>query len=139
MGTPSPKNEPGNLCEWCWGLGKMFGDTPTPRFISVALTKMLPGEFWNPEHEQLLLTTHDLEQTGFSCVWEISDGLYRWGLNYTQVNTFFEVHRISDNKEVFVDDYPDPCLTDIPSALSVPDDHVAFGGFANFYWNVEDL
>ncbi|GAH49023.1 unnamed protein product, partial [marine sediment metagenome] len=62
MGTPLPPNLPDTLCANCWGPGKVFGDVPTPRVVNAALTKFIPGEHWDPDHDQLLLTTHLLEQ-----------------------------------------------------------------------------
>lgn len=139
MGTPLPPNEPANNCQFCWGVGKPFGDNPTPRVIEARLTRLIPGEFWTDDDDQLLLTTHYLEQRVAPCEWFITDGTFRWSLNYNIQFTSFEVARIADNKIVFVDDQPAPCLVDIPNANIAPAGVVAWNGFANFTWNPEDI
>jgi len=139
MGTPLPPNETANPCALCWGPGKAFGDGPTPKVINVALTRLLPGEHWNPDHEQLLLTTHQLEQQVGPCFWRIDDGTFTWTFEFTWIETQCEVRRKSDNKPVFVGDFPPPCMTDLGSSLLQPLGNVAYNGFANAYWNPEDL
>lgn len=139
MGTPLPPNLPANDCTSCWGVGKPFGDTPTPKVIEVRLTRLLPGEFWNPVDEQLLLTTHYLEQHAFPCVWSIVSGPFDWTLNFNDQFTLLEVKHTASNKLVFIDDEPPACEVDFPSRLTVPTNNFAWNGFANITWNPEDL
>lgn len=139
MGTPLPENLIDNDCANCWGPGKTFGDFDTPRVINVALTKLLPGEHWNPDHEQLLLTTHLLEQQIGNCLWAIDDGIFFWRYQFGLFFTIATVRRNADNKPVFVDNFPPTCNTDIESSLLQPLGNVAYGGFLNAYWDQEEV
>lgn len=139
MGTPIPPNEPANNCAQCWGPGKAFGDFPTPRFMSVELTKFLPGEFWLPEYELLLLTTHDLVQLGPPCQWQVVAPPFQWFLNYAPGFTFFMVAHTPTGKLAFFEPNAPDCAIDFPSSLVAPNNRIAYGGFANITWNPEDL
>jgi hypothetical protein len=139
MGTPLPPNLPADPCVICWGSGKPFGDTPTPRVIFLRLTFLSPGEFWVPAHEQLLLTPHLLEQQAFPCNFTIDDGIFFWTVFWTVASTQIDVFRIADNKSAFRKGTVIECATGLPSQHLTPAGVVAFNGFASITWNPEDL
>ena len=131
MGTPLPPTKDGDPCTTCWGPAKPFGDVPTPAIAQVRLTAFLPGVFATAANQQQLLVTHWLEQTPSPCIWEITASGFLWRLVYSAQFTNLLVERVSDGKRAFVDDLPPSCELDITNALIVPDDNVAFSGFAN--------
>lgn len=139
MGTPLPPNEPGDNCFVCWGVGKKFGNTTTPRIINVRLSALSPGDFWDPADEQLLLTPHSLVQGPGPCRFQVSDAKFSWELIYFFDRTLLSIIRLSDTKVVFRHEAGPNCLTSIPNQLIVPTDVVAFNGFANIDWNLEGL
>lgn len=139
MGTPLPPNESGNRCDSCWGLGKEFGDTTTPRVVEATLISIEPGELWVASDDQQLLTPHSLIQTAHSCSWLIDDGTFIWSLNYNVQFTSFEVKRKSDNKEVFVDPLGDPCHVVVPNGHTDPAGVIAFNGYVVLDWDLGGL
>lgn len=139
MGTPLPANEPATPCTSCWGIGKPFGDNPTPELIQVRLTNLLPGEFSTPEIEQDLLVTHYLQRVIDFCTWEITANGLLWRLVYSDQFTTLVVESTTTGKRAFLDTLPPTCQLDFPSALIVPDDHIAYNGFANITWDLEGL
>ncbi len=139
MGTPLPPNEAANLCTACFGPATAFGDTPTPRVVIARLTRLLPGEFWTDDDDQLLLISHYLEQTLAPCIFRINDGKFLWTLQWFAGFTEFRVIRLSDNRSVFFAASAPGCALDITSEITLPANVVAFNGFANLTWNPEDL
>ena len=55
MGVPVPPPlivdpvSPGDLCASCWGVGKTFGDTPTPESVTVNFSGISKGPIWTPD------------------------------------------------------------------------------------------
>lgn len=139
MGTPLPPNEPGNPCNLCWGVGKEFGNYSTPRFITMILEGILPGDDWDPDHEQLLLTPHLLDQVITPCDWDIDDGIFRWQYGFTVAGTSCYVTRKSDSRTVFLADTGVDCQIRVPNQLITGWNVIAYNGFANFSWNQGDL
>ena len=139
MGTPLPPNEPGNPCTVCWGVGKPFGEAPTPKTLEVRLTSLLPGELWEEELEQLLLTTHYLEQTLSPCFWKIKDGEFTWSLSFDAGATIIQVIRTLQTGTVFASEVYEECVVDIENHITSPNNVFAYNGFANITWNPEDL
>ncbi len=139
MGTPLPPNEIANPCTACFGPAKAFGDVPTPLVVMARLTRLLPGDFWVAADEQLLLTTHYLEQTAAPCIFRINDQTFVWILQWFAGFTEFQVIRNSDSKYVFFHDDDQGCGLDLNNEIIIPDNAVAWNGFANFTWNQEDL
>jgi len=139
MGTPLPPNEPGDNCFVCWGVGKSFGNTTTPRKIGVQLFGLEPGDFWDADDDQLLLTPHCLIQGPGACRWQVSDARFSWELIYFFDKTLLSIIRLSDTKVVFRHESSPICLTFIPNELTDPDDVVAFNGNATVSWSLEGL
>jgi len=139
MGTPLPPNEPGNPCTVCWGVGKSFGDGPTPKVIELRLTSLLPGEYADEADFDNLLVTHWLEQTGLPCVYNIIDGMLSWSVNWNPTNTYISVYNFGTLRTVFHNLTVEKCLLDLPNQNTGPDDNIAWNGFANITWNPEDL
>lgn len=139
MGTPLPPNLPGNDCLICWGIGKEFGFAPTPRVVTMQLFSLQPGEFWNPDDEQLLLTPHLLEQAIAPCFWGIDDGIFDWQLQFFAFTTFIRVIRIADGFEVFRDPIGTACQLSINNGRGAPAGGVAFDGHCFISWDPEDL
>ena len=139
MGTPLPPNLPGDPCTVCWGPGKPFGDGPTPKVIELRLTSILPGELWEDELEQLLLTTHWLEQQPSPCFYKIKDAEFTWSLSWSAGATIVQVIRTLETGTVFAAEIFEECVVDIPNHITTPGNVFAYGGFANATWNPEDL
>lgn len=139
MGTPLPPNEPGNPCTVCWGVGKAFGDEPTPKVIQLRLTSLLPGEYSDEADFDNLLVTHYLEQTGLPCLYEIIDGMLSWTVNWNPTNTYISVYNFGTLRTVFHNLTGEICLVDVPNQNTSPDDNIAWNGFANITWDLEGL
>lgn len=139
MGTPLPANAPGLVCTACFGVGKAFGDVPTPLVVQARLTRILPGEFWQDADEQLLLTTHWLEQTAAPCIYRINDGTFTWILQWFGGFTEFAVLRNGDNKLAFSHVQDQGCGLDLDNEITAPANAVAYNGFANFNWDLAGL
>ncbi len=139
MGTPLPKNEPRDDCTICWGPGKPFGDSPTPRFIAAQFTQFLPGQLWLPEYDILLLTTRDLEPIDAPCQWQIIAAGFQWFLNFTPDFTFFMIIHIASGKRAFWQPNAPLCALDIQNSDTQPFDRITYGGFINLTWNPEDI
>ena len=139
MGTPLPPNQPGNLCDLCWGPGKPLGPPPTPTTIVMRLTSMLPGDNFTPELEQLLLTSHYLVQTFEPCIWRIDDGSFIWRWLFFPGLSQCEVFSGPPVRNSFTGTVAAPCLLDLANLSTTPADQVMFGGFANITWDLEGL
>lgn len=139
MGTPLTPNEPGNTCSICWGVGKTFGNGPTPTVVELRLTSLLPGEFWDQASEQNLLTTHWLEQQVNPCRFEITDGNFLWFVEWGPSATLVAVRNTVSLRFVFVATVPAICEVDMPSDIVDPVGSIAWNGFANITWDVEGL
>lgn len=139
MGTELPPNEPGPVCSICWGPGKPFGPGPTPRVVQMRLTRLLPGEHWDPDLDQLLLTTHWLEPDFLACAWFLDDGIFDWSYQLLPDRTGASVTRRSNSKQAFQYASPPICQVDFPNNITDPTDVIAYHGFANITWNPEDL
>ena len=139
MGTPLQPNEPAVPCALCWGVGQPFGEGATPHVIQVRLTKLLPGEHWNPDHESLLLQTHYLVSVPGPCAWRVEDSVFAWTASFDALETKCTVRRIADNKPAFVANFPPPCTVDMGSSLIQDLGNVAYNGFANITWDLEGL
>lgn len=139
MGTPLTANEPGANCPSCWGLGLTFGDTPTPRVITVALTGFQPGTLFTKTLEQLLLVPHLLEQTDQPCRYQINDGTFFWELNYNFFGTALDVRRISDSADAFFADVPDLCALTLENEVRFPINRIIMLGDAAISWSLAGL
>lgn len=139
MGTPLTANEPGDDCIFCWGVGKRFGDTTTPRVIIVTLTNLITGDFGSSTIAAQLLVPHLLEQTIAPCVWEIETDGFLWRLNFPAGVTTLVVERISDGRRAFLDNFPPPCSLTFDNALALPANNIAFGGSASISWSLAGL
>jgi len=139
MGTPLPRNVLGNPCSVCWGVGKPFGEGETPKVLCMKLIGIKPGDDWDQDHEQLLLTPHFLEQIITPCDWDIDDGIFRWRWAFSATHTTGHVFRKSDSLTVFYQSYPPSCMTKLYNSYNDPWMVIAYDGFANITWNPEDL
>lgn len=139
MGTPLPPNQPGPNCGLCWGPGKPFGDFQTPRFITVTLTGIAPGDDWNPAHEQLLLTPHLLDQVITPCDWDIRDGIFLWNIRFTTSGTSASISRVQDALTVFVANPPGQCQTVLQNQQTDPFMVVGINGILTITWDLEGL
>jgi hypothetical protein len=81
------------VCATCFGVGQPFGDLPTPSVVIVRLFDLLPGDLWEPEHAQLLLTPHYLPQFGSACGYFVDDGIFTWQLLWNPTETLLLVMR----------------------------------------------
>jgi hypothetical protein len=81
MGTPIPDpkiippSPPGILCPVCWGVGKPFGDPPTPENVVVEISGTNKGPEWLPVQGEPVSGSFTLSQLpGFPCTWRSSGG-----------------------------------------------------------------
>lgn len=139
MGTPLPPNSSGFRCPICWGSGKTFGFTETPRVMQMRLTALNPGEHSNSEIEQNLLVTHYLIQQADPCRWEIIDGTFLWFLEWAPTATLVAVRALISLRFAFAAIVPTICQLDVASDIISPVGSIAWGGFANFTWDLEGL
>jgi len=139
MGTPLPPNEPGNLCSYCWGPGKEFGETPTPRVLICQLFDLQPAEHWDPTLEQYLWTEHYLLQTADPCVFNISDGKFAWTFYFTPTATAAVVKHIVTDSDAFRASIAIECQLSFASDIIQPIFEYAMFGSILARWNPEDL
>lgn len=137
MGTPLASNEPANLCTTCWGPGKPFGEGPSPKVVEVRLTSLLPGEFHTTELEQLILTTHWLEQVINPCIYHINAGGLTWSLGWFSPFTTLSVIESATAHPVFDNQFAPLCSVDFGSTLFHALGTIMFGGFANITWSLD--
>lgn len=134
MGTPVPPNRPcPDACPHCWGPGKTFGDGDTPFYISMSLHDLEPGNSYDPDHDQLVLTPHLLEQIGM-CSWRIKDGIFTWGWKFTHDETHVGVTRILDGHPVFEHTSATLCNSFVINHIVQPVNTVYMFGYALFHW-----
>lgn len=139
MGTPLTANEPGDNCPSCWGVGLTFGDTQTPRVITVALSGFQPGDLFTSAIGQLLLVPHLLEQTDQPCRYQINDRTFFWELNYNFFGTSLDVRRIVDSAGAFFANVPEECALSLANEERFPNNRIIFLGHAAISWSVAGL
>jgi len=84
MGTdPDDPYPPGTDCTRCWGVGKPFGDFPTPKFIKVTFTgvQQCPG----PPFGSLPNGEHILTQIPGTCTWTDGSSSVGYGVGFVDV------------------------------------------------------
>ena len=138
MGTPQPPNPPGDECALCWGPGGALGDLPTPRYATMTLHNMLPGDNYTPELEQLLLTPHLLEQTFDPCRWEVRDGQFVWQWILTPNRSECQVFSGPPHRQFFNGDIAEECITVLTNLALAPADNVLYSGFAAVFFEKGD-
>lgn len=139
MGTPLPANEPGDNCFVCWGVDKEFGNTTTPRIITVQLSGLLPGAFWRPADQQLLLTPHSLIQGPGACRFQVTDAEFSWTLFYLFDRTIFTILRLFDTRSAFLHESIQKCRTSLPNDHTAPLNVIAYNGTASISWSLAGL
>ncbi len=139
MGTPLPPNEPGNGNSICFGIGKPFGDTVTPKYIQLTLSNLLQGQFWSSSFEQNLLTPHTLIQGGPPGLYLLDDGVFTWQFNWPAATTQVQVANIALAKLAFSFFGSPSCQTELADDALGPIDRVAWGGFLSVTWSLEGL
>jgi len=72
-------------------------------------------------------------------MYAINDGIFIWVVFWQVGTSQVDVYRIVDDKSVFRKGTNDECTIDFPSQHVVPDNVIAWNGFANITWNPEDL
>ena len=139
MGTVLPPNEDGVACGFCWGPGKTFGDTATPRYMGVQMSGLLPGEHWRWANEQLLLTPHFLVQTVAPCQYQIYAAPYQWLLDFRIATTVAMVIHAPSGKFVFRGSDAWPCSTLVFSDFENGIDRLTYSGKMRIFYNEEGL
>lgn len=139
MGTPLPPNEPGTPCTRCFGIGKAFGDVSTPKFITVQLHDLQPGDFWDPDDEQELLTPTLLSQAGLACDWNLGTSAFTWIWAWRGAGSTIIIQHTPTNKRAFESFAAPNCLLEYSSDLVVPANNFTFAGRITMDWNTEGL
>jgi len=139
MGTPLPPNEPGDLCNNCWGAGNPFGDGPTPMYIWVQLFDYKPGPLWDDSFSEFVNMPHLLPQKYYPCAWELIAGnfLIRWELYLGSTGAIMQ--QISPTAYFWVGGRVPRCLTEMVDPLPVSGQHAATGGTLKMWWDEEGL
>lgn len=139
MGTSLPPNEPGDPCAECWGVGQVFGDTVTPKFITVTLTDISPGPFWNADFEQNLLTPHLLQQRAGTCIWELDDGVFGWSISWQLGTATVLVQHLALVKFAFFSQFDPNCLLVYNDTGEGLPNRIAQDGALTLTWETKGL
>lgn len=139
MGTALPRNEPGEPCNVCWGLGQPFGDVTTPKFINMEFSGFDQGEFWDPDREQQLNASHLLEQTANPCTWVIVDSGVAWVLTWSGGVGQILIQQMSPFRNAFSTDHQIPCLLEYDNQIITPENVMTFGGKVEIAWSTRGL
>jgi len=139
MGTPLPPNEPGVTCSLCWGLDEAFGDSPTPRVMQVQYSGIQPGQYWDADDEQWILTPHYLLQTANPCFW--TEGVAGWVhyLEYNAVSDLLQLRKAIPFGLYFNANIAAGCHLTIYSDLTSWSGVAGYGGQAEISYNTEGL
>lgn len=79
--------ESGNACGFCWGVGKHFGDTPTPKYIYAYYYGIRKGVNWIPALGGPPNGWYKMEQQVDNCHWQVTVGVWVSRLKYFAGNT----------------------------------------------------
>ena len=139
MGTPLPPNVPGADCSVCWGSGKPFGPGTTPKFITLEFTGFQQGSLWQDSFEQLLLGSHQLQQTGGACSWVIVETGFSWVLLYGSPFPVIRIRQITSGVVAFFNNTDPDCQLVYKNDIAGPTPFIAFGGQVHVSWNLEGL
>jgi len=139
MGTALPPNETGDACTFCFGVGKKFGETPTPKYIIVQLIDIMPGEFWIPGDEQLLRHPWLLKQSGTVCEWTVTVNDYNFAMRWYAGQEAIFVRNFATAKSIYESSGHEPCLLEYANQNSIPSGVQAFGGRIKISWSTEGL
>ncbi len=139
MGTPLTPNESALLCTACFGPGKPFGDGPSPLVVQARFTSFIDGAEAETDQDQLLYTTHYLEQTIAPCIYRINDGHSTWILQWFGGFTEFSIQRNSDGKYSFWHELDQGCGVDLDNELVSPGGNAAYNGSINLTWDLEGI
>ena len=72
MGDPvGPEYTVGIPCPCCWGVGKPFGDEPTPKYASITFSG-LPG-IWAPANRKWI----GQQRPAIPCLWDFEDATFQ--------------------------------------------------------------
>jgi len=139
MGTRIPPNAPGNQCTVCFGVGKTFGQTDTPKILEVILQDLEPGPAWNTDLEGTILTRKRLIQQANPCEYSLREGdvlfFWRWGGS----TTLYSVEDVVTPTEYFRGSQGGVCLLELDNDLLTSPFIGATGGVALASWNPEDV
>lgn len=138
MGTPVPPIEPvnpGEPCPACWGEGKPFGDNPTPKHVTVTLSGILPGEYWEGDGEPSLNGTFDLTQVN-PCIWHGSGYLtaIQWHPAFDPTTSYLAIIVLIHFHAVFLSTIPTACMLSYSNSITAPQGVSGFGGIAMIDW-----
>ena len=78
----------GELCSQCWGLGKTFGDLPTPLYLNILITG-LTGECSGGNGKYVAKQT-----PGYPCHYDFSKTNYVGFLNFLRISTIVKLDKL---------------------------------------------
>lgn len=139
MGTPLPPNLPANPCGTCFGLGKTFGDAPTPRVLILQFSGFTPDQAWDPATEQILLTPQYLIQQTDPCTYQINAGGILFFFQWRTLTTLCSIEQTPGVIEYFRGDVSDLCELLVQNELLTGINVATIGGVVTVGWNPEDL
>lgn len=137
MGTPAPPNEPGVLCNRCFGLDRTFPE-PTPKYIDLTISGVMPGQVFNGLAGGLPNGKFRLQQQ-LPCSWRLvtTDQIFfvLWTISRTVVT-------VQDSSTLFPFQTPfftGLCQLQVSNTFQVWNSNSAFGGIAKITWPTEGL
>lgn len=137
MGTPLPPNPPDDGCAICFGVGRAFGDLPTPKYITVEVVGLQPDDAWDQDDELTLLAPQDLMQTDDPCIYELTVGGLHWYWRWGTSISLFSCEGVLGGKVYFRGDVSDTCVVSIPNENITGTGKAAIGGVANMSFVTE--
>ena len=127
------------ICPICFDPGKPLAAETTPTFVSMTLLDFTPGEFFDPDFDQLLLTPHMLTQTLIPCEWSQLDGTFLWLWAWRPGGTNIQVLNLVNSSRAFLAFGQPNCLLEYSDDNSSAPGNIAFGGTATLSLTLESI
>lgn len=135
MGTPLPRNPPGEPGDVCWGLGKPFGDGPTPAIIEVHFVNWREDVNFDESFRDFLTTPHSLYQDSNPNQYIATNDVWSWFLAFQELQTNLFLVLLDGFETQFDGVGAAVCETQFPNLIDFPGSHIVWGGFASISWS----
>ena len=134
MGTHVPINKEGLPCPICWGSDKPFGELPTPKYIIVRFSGLLPGELYAPDTPFPPLEVWVKQDPDFPCTFTGSVNNYGVVLRFEQTQTFLSYLHNDPNYGIFFKFQAGKCQKEFQNGINDPENNYFYGGIATISW-----
>ena len=137
LGTPLPPNEPGSICENCWGPDKPFGPGPSPKYVKVNIRDVQVFSPYEGDAIDIPNGTWFLRQTVDPCIWKFESGnvVCLWETHFAYSHVFFQ----SNTHVLFSTFYMPICQRFFVNDYFFPDEPSPLGGWAMVTWDMTGL